>query len=144
MLTQPADSVVSHLSPPHACVHDFEGAKHWIDTGCVPDTTIALQAHPSGCFVQAAPPPTPSTIHGLDIEWDEPLEDSRVMVSVDDSKTIITENNSPTILGTASIPIGVAPMPAAIAMPDAPTRHLGFGAGRFRDPNLGQTAAPEL
>ena len=129
MLTQPADSVVSTFHHRMPVSMDFEGAKHWIDTGCVPDTSIALQAHPMDHFgMKKRPtwnPVNPFT--GLDIEWEQPPEDSRVMVSVDDSKTIITENNSPDIpFGTASIPIGVAPMPAATAMPDAPTSTLAL------------------
>ena len=50
MLTQPADSVVSSFHHRMPVSMDFEGAKHWIDTGCVPDKPLALQAHPTDHF----------------------------------------------------------------------------------------------
>ena len=68
-------------------------------------------------------------------------EDNRVMVSVDDSKTIITENNSPDIpFRAASNLSGVCCPCCSCCCARRTHEYLGFGAGSdFEDPNTGPT-----
>ena len=83
---------------------------------------------------------------GLDIEWDQPPEDSRVMVSVDNSKTIITENNSPDIPFRYSLnPYRGCTHACSYCYARRTHEYLGFGSGSdFETRILVKTAAPEL